>query len=130
MAARLRIMRVVFLVVLAMGLTAVAPLAADESTAGEVPETLYPLEPAFRGMTGDELFSKLLEHNRVRDTRLQQYSAVRTYAVTNDKGKLYAEEVVRVDYRAPDQKTFVTDSEKGSRLVRNLVLKRLIESES
>src|SRR5713226_8966977 len=130
MADRFRIMRGVLLVVLAMGLTTVAGLAADEPTAGEVPETLYPLEPPFRGMTGDELFSKLLEHNRLRDTRLEQYSAVRTYAVTNDKGKVYAEEVIRVDYRPPNHKTFVTDSEKGSRLVRNMVLKRLIESES
>lgn len=130
MADRLRIIKGVLLVVLAMGLKAVAGLAADEPTAGEVPETLYPLEPAFQGMTGDELFSKLLEHNRLRDTRLEQYSAVRTYAVTNDKGKVYAEEIVRVDYRAPNYKTFVTDSEKGSGLVRKLVLKRLIESES
>ncbi len=130
MADRIRIIRGVLPIVLAMGLTAVTGLAADESTAGEVSGTVSPLAPAFQGMTDDDLFLKLLEHNRLRDTRLQQYSAVRTYAVTNDKGKLYAEEVVRVDYRAPDHKTFVTDSEKGSRLVRNLVLKRLIESES
>ncbi len=129
MADRARIMRGVLLVVLAMGLTAVAALAAEEPT-GEVPESVSPLAPAFQGMTGDELFSKLLEHNRLRDTRLEQYSAARTYAVTNDKGKVYAEEVIRVHYRAPDHKTFVTDSEKGSRLVRNMVLKRLIESES
>lgn len=129
MADRARIMRGVLLVVLAMGLTAVAALAAEEPT-GEVPETVSRLAPAPLGMTGDELFSKLLEHNRLRDTRLEQYSAARTYAVTNDKGKVYAEEVIRVHYRAPDHKTFVTDSEKGSRLVRNMVLKRLIESES
>ena len=41
-----------------------------------------------------------------------------------------AEEEVRVEYQAPDHKTFVTESEKGSTLARDLVLKRLIESES
>jgi NAD(P)-dependent dehydrogenase (short-subunit alcohol dehydrogenase family) len=40
-------------------------------------------------MTAQELFAKLLEHNRLRDNRLRQYSAARTYKVTNDKGKIY-----------------------------------------
>ena len=39
-------------------------------------------------------------------------------------------QIVRVEYQAPDRKTFVTDSARGSKLVRDLVLKRLIESES
>jgi len=81
-------------------------------------------------MTGDQLFAKLMECNRTRDSRLRQYSAVRTYRVSNDKGKLYAQEVVQVDYQAPDHKGFRTVSEEGSGLVRDMVLKRLIESES
>ena len=101
--------------------------AADGSTA---PVPLSPLEATSRPMTGDDLFAKLLERNRGRDLRLQQYSAVRTYEVTNDKGKVYAEETVRVEYRAPDHKTFVTESEEGSKLVRDMVLQRLLESES
>ncbi len=95
-----------------------------------VAQTLAPLSPVYQGMTGDELFAKLVEHNRARDSQLRQYSAVRTYRVSNDKGKLYAQEVVRVDYQAPDHKDFSTVSEEGSGLVRDLVLKRLIESES
>jgi hypothetical protein len=35
-----------------------------------------------------------------------------------------------MDYHAPDQKRFVTESEEGSKLVRDLVLNRLVESES
>lgn len=101
--------------------------AADGSTAS-VP--LSPLEATSRPMTGDDLFAKLLEHNRARDLRLQEYSAVRTYEVSNDKGKVYAAETVRVEYRAPDHKTFMMESEKGSKLVRDMVLKRLLESES
>ena len=43
---------------------------------------------------------------------------------------VYAREVVRMYYQAPDHKSFRTMSEEGSGLVRDLVLKRLIESES
>ena len=132
MAPRFGLMRRMLIVACAFGLTEVAALAKDQLTpAGDAPsEVVSPLEAPFQGMTGDELFLKLVEHNRLRDARLEQYSAVRTYEVISDAGKVYAEEVVRVDYRAPDHKAFVTDSEKGSRLVRNMVLRRLIESES
>ena len=88
-----------------------------------------PLGPAFQGMTGDDLFSKLVEHNQLRDAHLHAYSELRTYSVTNDQGKVYAQEVVRVKYRGPDHKTFVIESGRGSALVRDLVLKRLVESE-
>lgn len=91
---------------------------------------LSPLQPPARSMTGEELFQKLLEHNHVRDLRLQQYSAIRTYQATNTQGKIYAQVVVRVEYKAPDHKTFTIESEEGSRMVRDLILKRLIESES
>jgi hypothetical protein len=112
------------------GLLVLAPmagLAAGEPGAGPA---LSPLQPTSHSMTGDELFAKLLEHNRVRDLRLQAYSAVRQYKVTNDKGKIYAEQTVQVEYEAPDHKTFFTQSEDGSKLVRDMVFKRLIESES
>jgi len=112
------------------GLTVSGGLAADKTSTGGVSQTLSPLQGRLQNMTGDDLFAKLLEHNRMRDRRLQQYSASRTYAVTNDKGKVYAEETVRVEYQAPDHKTFVTNSEQGSAVIRDLVLKRLIQSES
>jgi len=121
--------RLALLLVLAVGLTARTTLGAD-GTAPVLGDTISPLQAGFQGMTGDELFAKLLEHNQIRDARLRQYRARRTYEVTNDKGKIYAQEVVRVDYQAPDQKSFHTESEEGSRLVRDMVLKRLIESES
>ena len=117
-------------ILLALGLTASAALAAVAPTAGQSLPPLAPLNPAYQSMTGDELFAKVLESNRVRDARLRQYSAVRTYSVTSDRGKLYAQEVVRVDYQAPDHKSFRTLSEEGSGLVRDMVLKRLMESES
>jgi hypothetical protein len=121
--------RPTLLIVMAVGLAARTTLGADRTTPS-VAETISPLQATFQGMTGDELFAKLLEHNQIRDAQLRQYRARRTYEVTNDKGKLYAQVVVRVDYQAPDHKSFHTESEEGSGLVRNMVLKRLIESES
>jgi hypothetical protein len=107
-----------------------APIAGRPAAEPGGGPTLSPLQPSIHSMTGDELFAKFLEHNRARDLRLQRYSAVRKYEVTNDKSHVYAQEVVQVDYQAPDHKTFVTESEEGSKLVRDMVFKRLIESES
>jgi hypothetical protein len=126
MASLLKLTRALLVFAL-LGFMATKGLAADNSVARLMPLSL---QPTPRTLDGDELFGRLLEHNRIRDLRLKQYSAVRTYQVTNDKGKLYAEEVVRVEYEAPDQKKFSIDSEKGSRLVRDMVFKRLLESES
>jgi hypothetical protein len=78
----------------------------------------------------DEIFAKLVKQNELRSARLREYSAIRTYSVTNLDGKLHARETVRMEYIAPDNKTFVTTSEEGSSLVRHMVLNRLIESES
>jgi hypothetical protein len=119
----------ILLIAIAVGLTARTTSGADRS-APSLAETVSPLQAGFQNMTGDELFAKLLEHNRIREERLRQYSTVRTYEVTNDHGKSYAREVVRVAYQAPDHKSFQIESEEGSAMVRNMVLKRLIESES
>jgi len=127
MTTPLSFVRRMFVVAALFGLPANGGLAAEEPSAGQ---TISPLQASSQTMTGDELFARVLEQNRVRDLRLRQYSAIRKYEVTNDKGKVYAEEMIQVEYRAPDRKTFITESEKGSKLVRDLVLKRLIESES
>src|SRR6201997_827601 len=87
------------------------------------------LESPTVAISGDQIFNQLLRHNAFRDGALEQYSVVRTYEVRSATGKLYAREIVKMDYQAPSQKTFFTVSEEGSGLVRSLVLKRLIESE-
>ena len=119
----------ILLITIAAGLPARTTLGADQ-TARSLAETVLPLQVGFQDMTGDQVFAKLLEHNRIRDARLRQYTTVRTYEVTNDRGKRYARQVVRVAYQTPDHKSFQTESEEGSAMVRNTVLKRLIESES
>jgi hypothetical protein len=82
------------------------------------------------GVTGDEIVAKMLERNRLRNEQLRRYLAVRTYEIRNSEGKLAAQAVVRVEYAAPDKKTFNKTSEKGSGIVRHLVFDRLMQSES
>ena len=77
----------------------------------------------------NQIFDDLLKHNEVRSAKLRDYSAVRTYALTDKQGKVQAKKIVRMDYVAPDQKAFVTIEEEGSSIVRRLVLDGLMESE-
>lgn len=87
------------------------------------------LHPATTGLTGDILLAKLLEHNRLREARLRQYSVPRTYRVQNDKGKVSAEVRVILHYRAPGTKEFKIVAKKGAGLIHSRVFKPLMESE-
>jgi hypothetical protein len=87
------------------------------------------LEPLRPGVTASQIFDELLAHNALRAAMLLNYTAFRTYQVVDLKGKVHAEEIGQMEYRAPDQKKFVITSEKGSALVRRLALNALITSE-
>jgi hypothetical protein len=81
------------------------------------------------GMTGELVFSKLLEHNRLREAHLQQYSVTRTYQIKSSAGKVRAETRVSMQYRAPGEKEFKVLSESGSGIIRSRVFKPLMDSE-
>lgn len=98
-------------------------LVAASLQAADISTVLAPL-------TGDEIFSRLIEHNRQRESLLRGYTVHRAYSATNRSGKLYAAEEVRMNYSAPDEKTFVTLSARGSWLVRDLVFSRLMQTEA
>lgn len=102
-----------------------AQLAADKSST----EGVLPSQPSADAMRADQIISEMIERNHSRDLHLRQYLAVRTYEVTNDKGKVHAKTVVLAQYQAPGSKTFVTISEEGSRIVRRYVFKGLMDSE-
>jgi hypothetical protein len=70
-----------------------------------------------------------VEYNHYKESHLLQYSVVQTYVVKNAKGRSLAETVVRMEYRAPGVKTFTTQFARGSRLIRQLVFKPLMEQE-
>lgn len=77
-----------------------------------------------------EIVSKMLEENERRKESLQRYTAVRTYEIRTQEGRVDAQTVVRMEYRAPDVKTFEMTSEKGSGIVRRLVFDGLMNSET
>jgi hypothetical protein len=97
-----------------------------ESSSGAATESAQPSQPL---ENGSKIFADLLKHNELRREQLRQYSATRTYAVSDLSGKVHAKETVRMEYVAPDKKTFITLDEQGSAVVRHLVLNRLMESE-
>ena len=88
-----------------------------------------PLQNLRSGVSENEIFSELLAHNELRSATLLGYTVLRTYQVVDLKGKVHAQEIGRMEYRAPDKKTFVVTSESGSALVRHLALNPLIASE-
>jgi hypothetical protein len=93
------------------------------------PELATALEPLRSGVSEGELFSELNAHNERRKAALLDYTVLRTYQVVDQKGKVHAEEIGRMEFHAPDQKKFVTTSEAGSGLVRRMALNPLISSE-
>ena len=88
-----------------------------------------PLQPLRPGVTESKIFAELIAHNELRSRALLDYTALRTYQVIDLKGKVHAQEIGRMEYRAPDRKTFVVTSEAGSNLIRRLALSPLIASE-
>ena len=114
-----------------LGVASAAPIAESQSSAAQTTQEIVSSNyGAPDGLTGDDVIAKMLERNRFRNEQLQRYLAVRTYEIRNAEGKLAAQALVQVEYRAPDKKTFNKTSEKGSGIVRHLVFDRLIQSES
>jgi hypothetical protein len=113
-----------FLAMTSFALSANAQI--DQQSQAKLADPIEPLRP---GVTESQIFDELLAHNALRSATLLDYTSLRTYQVVGLSGKVHAEEVGRMEYRAPDKKTFVVTSEKGSGLVRRLALNPLIASE-
>ncbi len=124
------ITRHVLTVVLTLGMAAEIRAAGQSTQSSDAPDDVATVKPLQSDANGEEIFAELVRQNELRSTRLKEYSALRTYSVTNLSGKVHARKTVRMEFIAPDKKTFVTTSEEGSQLVRHIVLNRLIESET
>jgi hypothetical protein len=121
---RLFFVNAVFFAMTTFAVTANAQVSQQGQT-----ELTAPLEPLRPGVTASQIFDELLAHNTLRAATLVNYTAFRTYQVMDPNGKVHAEEIGQMEYRAPDQKKFVVTSEKGSVVVRRLALHALIASE-
>jgi len=112
-----------------IAMTMFAAEAKGQSNSDSQAELSTPLEPLRPGIAEGQLFDELDVHNQLRKTALLDYTVLRTYRVVDLKGKVHAEEVGQMEFRAPDQKSFVVRSEEGSGVIRQMALKPLISSE-
>ena len=108
---------------------AMTMFAVDAKSQARQSALTTPLDPLRPGISENQLFAELATRNQRRSARLLGYTSLRTYKVVDLKGKVHAEEIGRMDYHAPDKKTFVVTSERGSALIRHLALNALIASE-
>lgn len=78
-----------------------------------------------------EVVERMVARNQERTQALQAYTATRHYHLEYHgiAGDRQADLVVQVSYQFPDKKEFTIVSEEGSKLLRDRVLKRLIEAE-
>ncbi len=116
----------------AAAIVAMAMLATEASAQAaeaELPQLSSVTDPLRPGITENQVFAKLAEHNEQRRSGLRNYNVLRTYQVIDLNGKVHAEEVGRMEFLAPDKKTFTVTSESGSGLVRSMALNPLIKSE-
>ncbi|HEV2728988.1 MAG TPA: hypothetical protein VGV15_03065 [Terriglobales bacterium] len=103
--------------------------ARAQSAQEDYSELTVALEPVRLGVSADRLLAELDAHNELRKSLLRDYTVLRTYRLANSKGKVHAAEIGRMEFRAPDRKTFVVMSESGSGLIRHKALNPLISSE-
>jgi hypothetical protein len=82
-----------------------------------------------QALDSKQIFAALVDQNQARDGGLQEYTADRVYRVSDPGGKIHAQIEGRMEFEAPESKTFVSRSEAGSAIVRHLALKPLIASE-
>jgi hypothetical protein len=106
-----------------------ATMANAQTAEQELPQLSAVMEPLKYGVTESHVFAELAAHNEQRRSALHDYSVLRTYQVIDLKGKVHAEEVGRMEFLAPDKKTFTVNSEAGSGVVRHMALNPLIKSE-
>jgi hypothetical protein len=108
--------------------SAVSVAAQIEEETGS-PLNIPRLEPLRPGVSAEQVFAAMLAHNELRTAALVDYTVLRTYEISDPKGRMRAQEVGRMEFRAPDRKAFSVTSEKGSGLIRRLALNPLIASE-
>jgi hypothetical protein len=116
-------------IVVALAVPALVYARQNALAGGENSKTTVDPAPE-SDVAANQIVSKLLVENERRKESLQHYTVVRTYEIRTKEGRLDAQAVVRMEYRAPDVKTFEKTSEKGSAIVRHLVFDGLMNSET
>ena len=76
-----------------------------------------------------QVIAQMDERGQARSALLAQYACLRRYALTNLRFHKTAELSVRMTYTYPGHKTFEVLSERGLSIVRQRVLKKMLEAE-
>jgi hypothetical protein len=111
-------------------LLALAVLMAATSLAGSDSAAL-PSSPANPSLSADQVVDNLVRRNQARAKALLHSEATRVYRLVyrGFPGDREAEMTVQATYNSPASKEFKVISESGSKLIRDRVFKKLLESE-
>lgn len=89
-----------------------------------------PSAPAREEVSLQEILDRMAVSESVRARTLHHYTSTRTYHFQNQRFRKTAEMTVRLTYRHPGLKDFEVLSESGPGVVRQKVLRRMVESET
>jgi hypothetical protein len=93
--------------------------------AGCMPGSELPPAP----LTLEEVLRAMGEHDRLRSSKLTEYSCLRRYTLNNRRFHKTAEITARMTYNSPGRKTFEILTERGPSVIRERVLRRMIDAE-
>src|ERR1700745_3478006 len=83
--------RKLFLLVLVAGPLPSSQLEPQDRAAPEVRQGDASLQPARADATAERIFTELIRRNELRNTELRSYSEMRSYSVSDQKGKGHGE---------------------------------------
>ncbi len=115
---------------IAIALLALALLLAAPSLAG-LDSGAPPPSPASPALSADQVVDNLVRRNQERAKALLHSEATRVYRLVyrGFPGDREAEMTVEATYNSPSSKEFKVVSESGSKLIRDRVFRKLLESE-
>lgn len=96
-----------------------------------IPGILFPLvltSDVARPLTLQQVLKQMEEHDGVRSASLARYTCTRRYALNNHRFHTTAELSVRMTYCYPGRKKFEVLAERGPSVVRQRVLRRMLEA--
>lgn len=86
-------------------------------------------EDTGKPLTLNQVLERMAERNAANAATLGQYTCVRRYGLLNHRFHKTAEITVRMTYNDPGRKTFEILNEKGLAIIRQRVLRRMIDAE-
>jgi hypothetical protein len=98
-----------------------------------IPGILFPLVltgDVVQPLTVQQVLKQMEEHDGVRSASLAHYTCTRRYALDNRRFHATAQLNVRMTYRYPGRKNFEVLAERGPSIVRQRVLRRMLEAET